>query len=63
MDTKVNMDYRFTRNDEPTEEQLQVIMQEVAEEARRGHEAVAKQLIETLENEYLRIRSVQQVEI
>ena len=59
MDTKVNMNYRFTQNDEPTEEQLQVIMQEVAEEARCGHEAVAKQLIETLENEYLRICSAQ----
>ena len=63
MDTKVNMDYRFTWDDEPTEEQLQVIMQEVAEEARRDHEAIAKQLLETLESEYLRIRAAQQIEI
>ena len=63
MDAKVNMNYRFTWDAEPTEEQLQVIMQEVAEEAQRDHEAATKQLLETLESEYLRIRATQQIEI
>ncbi|GHS89203.1 hypothetical protein FACS189487_08990 [Campylobacterota bacterium] len=61
-DAKVDMYYRFTQDDEPTEEQLQVIMQEVAEDARREHAAIDKQLIETLESEYLRLRSAQQGE-
>ena len=58
MDTKINMNYRFVQDDEPTDEQLHVIMQEVADEARYGHEEVAKQVIKNieLEYEYARIR-------
>ena len=53
----VDMRYRFLQDDEPTEEQLLVIMQEVAEEARLGHEKIAKQVIENIEREYHRIRA------
>jgi hypothetical protein len=60
MDTKVNMTYCFTQDNEPTEEQLHVIMQEVAEDARRGHEEIAKQVIENIEREYIRLLSMQQ---
>jgi len=60
MDTKVDMTYSFLQDEEPTDEQLLVIMQEVAEEARRGRENVARQVIENIEREYIRIRSVQQ---
>ena len=52
MDTTVDMTYSFLQDDEPTDEQLQVIMQEVAEDARRGHEKVAKQVIENIKREY-----------
>ena len=57
MCTEVDMTYSFLRDDEPTDEQLLVIMQEVAEEARLGHEKVAKQVIENIKYEYNRIRS------
>ncbi|MCL1932526.1 MAG: hypothetical protein FWF53_01740 [Candidatus Azobacteroides sp.] len=57
MCTKVDMTYSFLQDDEPTDAQLLVIMQEVAEEARLGHEKVAKQVIENIEREYNRIRS------
>lgn len=60
MDTKVNMTYSFLQDDEPTDEQLLVIMQEVAEEARLGHEKVAKEIIENLERESARARVMQQ---
>jgi hypothetical protein len=63
MDTKVDMTYSFLQDEEPTDEQLLVIMQEVAEEARRGRENVARQVIENIEREYIRIRSVQQQQI
>jgi len=59
MYTKVDMTYSFLQDDEPTDEQLLVIMQEVAEEARIGHEKVAKQVIENIEREYIRILSAQ----
>ena len=52
MDTKVDMTYRFLWDSEPTDEQLQVIMEEVAEEARLKTEKIAKQVIENIEREY-----------
>jgi len=57
MNTKIDMTYSFLRDDEPTDEQLLVIMHEVAEEARQGREKVAKQIIENIEREYLHVRS------
>ena len=58
MDTQVDMTYSFLQDDEPTDEQLLVIMKEVAEEARVGHEKVAQEVIEKIEHEYARIRSI-----
>jgi hypothetical protein len=60
MDTKIDMTYRFLQDDEPTDQQLLIIMQEVAEEARRGREKAAQQVIENIEREYIRIHSAQQ---
>jgi vacuolar-type H+-ATPase catalytic subunit A/Vma1 len=57
MDSKVDMHYRFLWDEEPTDEQLQVIMQEVGEEARRENEKIKKQLKEDIEKEYLRLLS------
>ena len=59
VDTKVDMTYRFTQDDEPTDEQLQVIMQGVAEKARREHEEIAKLVIKNIQRERDRIRSAQ----
>jgi len=59
MNTKVDMTYSFLQDDEPTDEQLLVIMNEVAEEARRGREKVAKQVIENIESECARVRIAQ----
>jgi hypothetical protein len=63
MKTNVDMTYRFTQNDEPTDEQLHVIMQEVADDARRGHEEVAKQVLENIQDEFRRISSVYSVQM
>ena len=60
MDTKVDMTYSFLWDEDPTDEQLQVIMEEVAEEARIEHEKIAKQVIENIRLEYNRIRSEMQ---
>ena len=58
----VDMTYSFLQDDEPTDEQLQVIMQEVADEARFGHEMVAKQVLQNIEREYHRILAAQQAQ-
>jgi hypothetical protein len=60
MDANVDMTYRFLWDEEPTEEQLQVIMMEVGEEARCKNEKIKKQLKEDIEKEYLRILSTRQ---
>ena len=52
MNTEINMTYRFTQDDEPTEEQLAVIMKGVGEEVRRKSEEHSRKLREKLENEY-----------
>jgi len=59
---KVDMTYSFLWDSEPTDEQLQVIMEEVAEEARRGREKVARQVIENIEREYARAFALQQIQ-
>jgi ketopantoate reductase len=60
MTTKVDMTYSFLRDDEPTDEQLQVIMQEVADEARRNQEEIARQVIQNIERESRRVLAAQQ---
>jgi len=55
MDTKVDMTYSFLQDDEPTDEQLLVIMQEVADEARLRNKKIAGQVIENIQREYNRI--------
>jgi len=62
MGANVDMTYRFVWDSEPTDEQLLVIMQEVGEEARRKSEKIAKQIIENLERESVRIRAALQTQ-
>jgi ribosomal protein L18E len=53
MDRKeVNMYYRFTSDDEPTDEQLAVLMEEVGEEVRRQSAEINRKLLERIEHEY-----------
>jgi len=60
MPTNVDMTYSFLWDTEPTDEQLQVIMEEVAQEARRSHEEVAKQTIENIKREFARLQAARQ---
>ena len=60
METQVDMTYNFLQDDEPTDEQLLVIMKEVGEEARVGHEKLAKEVIEHLKREYTQACSIRQ---
>ena len=62
MDSKVDMTYRFLWDSEPTDEQLHVIMENVAEEARQGREKIAKQMLEHIEMEYARALAAQQTQ-
>jgi len=62
MDTKVDMTYRFLWDTEPTDEQLLVIMEEVAEEVRRERAIIAEQMKEKIEIEYARAFAVQQAQ-
>jgi hypothetical protein len=56
------MTYSFLRDDEPTEEQLLAIMQEVGEDVRRQHAEVSKQVIENIKREYARVCVAQQIQ-
>jgi len=47
MNAKVDMTYSFLWDEEPSDEQLQVIMEEVAEEARRAHETLPNKSFKT----------------
>jgi hypothetical protein len=58
MNKDIDMTYSFLQDDEPTDEQLHVIMQEVAEDARLEHEQAQKEMMENIEREYLRMRAL-----
>ncbi|MCL1993252.1 MAG: hypothetical protein FWG66_09930 [Spirochaetes bacterium] len=55
MDSKVDMNYRFLWDKEPTDEQLLVIMQEVAEDVRLSRDKISKQISENIEREFARV--------
>jgi len=62
MNANIDMTYSFLRDDEPTDEQLLVLMQEVAEEARYRQERIAKQVIENIKSESaLAAQRIQQI--
>ena len=58
MNKKVDMTYSFLWDSEPTDEQLLVIMQEVAEDVQLNFKKIAKLVIENIEQESARIRSI-----
>jgi hypothetical protein len=49
---KVDMYYRFSSDEEPSDEQLAVIMEEVGEDVRRESAELKRKLHESLEREY-----------
>ena len=55
MDTTVDMNYRFVWNEEPSDEQLRVIMEEVGEEVRLVRERVAANMKEKLYRDFMAV--------
>jgi len=55
MDTTVDMNYRFVWDEEPTDEQLRVIMEEVGEEVRLVRERVAANMKEQLYRDFMAV--------
>jgi len=52
MATKTNMYYRFISDNEPSEEQLAVLMQEVREEVRKKNANLQALIMENIQREY-----------
>ncbi|MDR0572847.1 MAG: hypothetical protein LBG96_02255 [Tannerella sp.] len=53
MDRKgVNMYYRFTSDDEPTDAQLAVLMEEAGKDVRRKSAEINRKLLERIKREY-----------
>jgi len=52
-----NMTYRFTWDEEPSEEQLQALMRGVAEKVRHKNAEIARRMRERIASEYERITS------
>ena len=59
MKKEIDMTYRFLWDSEPTDEQLLFLMQEVAEDVQLIQKKIAKLVIENIEQESARIRSIQ----
>jgi len=52
MANEINMYYRFTSNQEPKEEQLSFLMQEVSEEVRQKNLSLQSAIAENIQREY-----------
>jgi hypothetical protein len=53
---EVDMYYRFTSDEEPTDEQLAVIMEEVGEDVRRESAEISRKLRERIALEFQRTK-------
>jgi len=58
MANKTNMYYRFTSDNEPSEEQLAVIMQEVGEEVREKKSKTQSMITENILREYQNVKKL-----
>jgi hypothetical protein len=58
MDTKVDMTYRFTWDEDPTDEQLEALMREVGEDIHREKEVLAKIWEENMQREMDRVNAM-----
>ncbi|MDR1198287.1 MAG: hypothetical protein LBK94_04640 [Prevotellaceae bacterium] len=63
MNTDVDMTYSFLWDEEPADEQLQVIMQEVGEDVRRESEQLERLIKEKIEEEYARVLAARQKQV
>jgi hypothetical protein len=63
MNTDVDMTYSFLWDEEPTDEQLQALMEEVGEDVRRQSERIERQIKEKLEEEYARALAARQKQV
>jgi hypothetical protein len=54
MNTDVDMRYSFLWDEEPTDEQLQRLMEEVGEDVRRESKQLEQLVLDKLEEEYAR---------
>ena len=52
MANETNMYYRFTSDNEPSEEQLTILMQEVREEVREKNSNLQSVILENIQREY-----------
>jgi hypothetical protein len=57
MANKVDMNYRFTSDSEPTDEQLKALMEEVAEEVRRKSSGMQELIMDNIRREYRNVRA------
>jgi hypothetical protein len=57
MDTKVDMTYRFTWDEDPTDEQLEALMREVGVDIHREKEDLAKIWEENMQREIDRVNA------
>jgi hypothetical protein len=60
MKKDVDMTYSFLWDEEPTDEQLQAIMEEVGVDVSRQSERINKMMKERLEEEYARVLAAHQ---
>ena len=58
MANKINMYYRFTSDNEPKEEQLSHLMQEVRKEVRKKNSNVQSIITENIRREYENIKKM-----
>ncbi len=55
MPKNVDMNYRFTSDSEPTDEQLRTLMEEVAEDVRKKSSDMQKMIMDNIKREYRNI--------
>ena len=58
MNSEKNMYYRFTSDDEPSEEQLIILMQEVRDEVREKNSHLQSQIMENILREYQNVKKM-----
>ncbi|MCL2596404.1 MAG: hypothetical protein FWD66_01830 [Paludibacter sp.] len=58
MANETNMYYRFTSDNEPKEEQLLLLMQEVKEEVRKKNSNLQSTIVENIKREYEKIKKI-----
>jgi hypothetical protein len=63
MNKEVDMTYSFLWDEEPTDEQLQRLMEEVGEDVRRQSERIEQQIKKRLDEEYVRALAARQKQL